>query len=89
MVSSSSERNSLGQPTGYKLMPGDNTHSMLHPDASVSRRGAFITKHLWVTPYVHDEKAAAGDYVNQHPGGDGLPAWTKADRSVQNTDVVL
>ena len=89
LVSNTSESNSLGQPTSYKLTPGDNTHSMLDADASVSRRGAFITKHLWVTPYAPDEKAAAGDYVNQHPGGDGLPAWTQADRSVQDTDVVL
>ena len=89
LVSNSTERNSLGHPTGYKLTPGDNTHSMLHPDASVSRRGAFMTKHLWVTPYAPDEKASAGDYVNQHPGGDGLPAWTQADRSVRDTDVVL
>ena len=89
LVSSSSERNALGQPTSYKLTPGDNTYALPATDSSVSRRGAFITKHLWVTPYEPDEKAAAGDYVNQHPGGDGLPAWTEADRSVQDADVVL
>ena len=26
---------------------------------------------------------------NGHPGGDGLPAWTAADRSIEATDVVL
>ena len=30
-----------------------------------------------------------GDYPNQHPGGDGLPAWTAADRPLENTDLVL
>ena len=89
LVSSSSGRNALGQPTSYKLTPGENTRSMPLPDASVSRRAAFMTKHLWVTPYSPDEKAASGDYVNQHPGGDGLPAWTQADRSVQDTDIVV
>ena len=89
LVSSSSERNALGQPTSYKLTPGDNTYALPASDSSVSRRGAFITKHLWVTPYESDEKAAAGDYVNQHPGGDGLPAWTEADRSVQDADIVI
>ena len=26
---------------------------------------------------------------SQHPGGAGLPAWTQADRSIENTDIVL
>jgi primary-amine oxidase len=26
---------------------------------------------------------------NQHPGGDGLPAWTAADRPLEDTDLVL
>ena len=30
-----------------------------------------------------------GEYLNQHPGGDGLPAWTTADRPLENTDLVL
>ncbi len=89
VVSNSSARNSLDQPTGYKLMPGDNTLAMLDGDAWVTRRAAFITRNLWVTPYAPDEKAAAGDYVNQNPGDDGLPAWTQANRSVEDTDVVV
>ena len=50
---------------------------------------AFATKHLWVTPYQPDERFPAGDYPNQHPGGAGLPSWTKADRPIENTDIVL
>ena len=30
-----------------------------------------------------------GDYINQHAGGEGLPRWTAADRSLVDTDVVL
>ena len=89
MVTNPTSRNAMGQPVSYKLMPGDNTLPFSDADASVNRRGGFTTKHLWVTPYAPDEKAAAGDYVNQHPGGDGLPAWTRANRSVEDTDVVL
>ena len=59
------------------------------PEASVSKRAAFVTKHLWVTPYHPDERHAAGDYPNQHPGGAGLPEWTRADRSIEDADVVL
>jgi hypothetical protein len=33
--------------------------------------------------------AAAGVYPNQSRGGDGLPAWTKPNRSIANTDLVL
>ncbi len=89
LVSNSSARNYLDQPTSYKLMPGDNTRALLDADASVTHRAAFMTRNLWVTPYAPDEKAAAGDYVNQHPGGDGLPAWTQANRSIEDTDVVV
>ena len=44
---------------------------------------------LWVTPFQPDERFPSGDYPNQHTGGAGLPAWTKADRPIENTDVVL
>jgi primary-amine oxidase len=82
-------RNSLGQPVGYKLVPGENVVAFAHENASVTRRAAFITRHLWVTPYRASEKYAAGDYPNQHPGGAGLPEWTRANRSIENADVVL
>ena len=39
-------------------------------------------------PYAADERRAAGDYPNQHAGGDGLPSWTAADRSLVGTDLV-
>jgi len=52
-------------------------------------RGAFMTRHLWVTPFAAGERFPAGEYPNQHPGGAGLPEWTKADRPIENTDIVL
>ena len=55
----------------------------------MGRRAAFATRNLWVTPYEPDERRAAGDHPNQHAGGDGLPAWTAADRDLVDTDVVL
>jgi Cu2+-containing amine oxidase len=45
--------------------------------------------HLWVTAYDPDQRFPAGEYPNQHPGGDGLPAWTAADRPLENADLVL
>jgi len=89
LVVNPSTRNEFGQECGYKLVPGSNVLPFSHPDAPVTQRAAFATKHLWVTPYHPDERYPAGDYPNQHPGGAGLPAWTEADRPIENTDVVL
>jgi primary-amine oxidase len=41
------------------------------------------------TPYRDDERYAAGNYPMQSHGGDGLPSWTKANRKIENTDIVL
>jgi Cu2+-containing amine oxidase len=81
--------NALGQPVGYKLVPHGNVLPFAHEGASVTRRAAFMTRHLWVTRFAPDERFPAGDYPNQHPGGAGLPEWTKADRAIENTDIVL
>jgi primary-amine oxidase len=82
-------RNAVGEPVGYKLMPGENMVPLAAPESSLHRRGAFATKHLWVTPYTPDERYPAGEYPNQHPGGAGLPEWTAPDRCIEDTDVVV
>jgi primary-amine oxidase len=81
--------NALGQPVGYKLVPGGNVVPFAHEDSPFIRRAGFTTRHLWVTPFAPDERFPAGDYPSQHPGGAGLPEWTKADRPIENTDIVL
>jgi primary-amine oxidase len=81
--------NRMGEPVAYKLMPGENTAPFLHPNSSVMQRAGFIANHLWVTPYHPDEIYPAGKYPNQHAGGEGLPVWTQANRSIENTNVVI
>jgi primary-amine oxidase len=82
--------NRLGQPVGYKLVPTMSTPTMLaSPDSSVGKRAGFARHNLWVTPYRPDERRSAGEFPNQHAGGDGLPRWTAADRPITETDVVL
>lgn len=88
-IASASRRNALGQPTAYKLVPGENCLPFAHPTSSLVRRAGFIAEHLWVTPYTPGELYAAGDYPNQHEGGAGLPHWTAADRPVAATDLVV
>ena len=81
--------NRLGEPVGYKLIPGSTPTLLALPDSSIGRRATFATKNLWVTPYAPDEMRAAGEYPNQHAGGAGLPEWTAADRALDDTDVVV
>jgi primary-amine oxidase len=82
--------NGLGQPVGYKLVPTMSTPTLLaSAESSVGQRAGFARHNLWVTPYRRDERRAAGEYPNQHAGGDGLPLWTAADRALTDTDVVL
>ncbi len=78
-----------GYPVSYELMPGHNGMSILSKEDFPVKRAGFTDFMLWVTPYAPNERWAAGDYPNKHPGGDGLPRWTKANRSIEDTDVVL
>ncbi len=41
-----------------------------------------------MTPYDPDEIYAAGKYTLDSKGGDGLAAWVKQNRSIENTDIV-
>jgi primary-amine oxidase len=86
-IESADARNKLGQPTAYKLLPLSAVPAFASPQSSVARRAAFMTRQLWVTAYHPDEIHAAGRYPNQSGGGDGLPAWTAADRPLVNTEV--
>jgi primary-amine oxidase len=81
--------NAWGDPVAYKLVPGPTPTLMARPESSVARRAAFATRNLWVTPYAPAERRAAGEYPNQHAGGDGLPRWTASNRSLIETELVL
>ncbi|MHB8695991.1 MAG: primary-amine oxidase, partial [Solirubrobacteraceae bacterium] len=84
-----SVQNGLGTPVAYKLEPGGNAACFVHPDSSVAKRAGFITGHVWVTPYDPQQRFAAGEYPNQHPGGAGLPACIPAGRPTEDTDIVV
>lgn len=82
-------KNAVGEPVGYKFMPGDNCVPFASKNAWWRKRAGFVNHHVWVTPFREEEKHAGGDYPNQSQGGDGLPRWTEQDRPIANTDVVL
>ncbi|HXD67783.1 MAG TPA: primary-amine oxidase [Solirubrobacteraceae bacterium] len=82
-------RNRLGGPVGYKLVPGDCFPAMLAEDSPVLRRAQVLAHTLWVTPFVEEERWPCGEFVVQSREDRGLPAWTAADRLIEDTDVVL
>jgi primary-amine oxidase len=88
-ITNPSKRNSLGEPVGYRLVPGGNALPFLDPESPVGRRAGFMFRHFWATRYAADELYPAGRYPNQHLGGDGLPKWTAADRSLDNERIVV
>ena len=79
----------MGEPTGYKLMPVENAVPFAQSRTAFLKRAFFTTKNLWVTPYHPHERFPAGEYPNQHSGGAGLPEWSLANRSIEDTNVVL
>ncbi|WP_405578856.1 primary-amine oxidase [Streptomyces sp. NBC_01190] len=89
LVTNPSVVNRLGHPVGYMLYPEGKPVLLADQESDIHRRATYATKHLWVTPYAPDENYPAGDLVNMHTGGAGLPAWTAADRDVENTAIVL
>ncbi|KQY01271.1 histamine oxidase [Mycobacterium sp. Root135] len=88
-VSNSTSHNYLGNPVAYALHPEGNPVLLADDDAPIRKRAMFATKHLWVTAYDHDERYSAGDFVNQHAGNSGLPAFVADDANIENTDLVI
>ena len=81
--------NRYGKPVAYALRPEGAPVLMADAESVIAKRAAFATKHLWVTAADDAERYPAGDMVNQHRGGAGLPTWRAADRDLDGTDIVL
>ncbi|RXZ51127.1 primary-amine oxidase [Agromyces fucosus] len=88
-VVNTEKTNRLGRPVGYELIAQGSPTLLADPESVISQRAGFTRKHLWVTRYDQAERYPAGDLVNQGPGGDGLPRYTAADRSIDGDDIVL
>ncbi|CCQ15076.1 Amine oxidase (Copper-containing) [Rhodococcus sp. AW25M09] len=81
--------NGLGTRPAYKLVPGAAIPSMFDPASPIFQRAQVIGHTVWVTPNCPDERWPSGEFVNQSGVDHGLPEWTEADRSIENTDVVV
>jgi primary-amine oxidase len=86
----STERvNRYGRPTAYTLYPDSAPVLLADPSSSVHARASFAANHLWVTRYDPAQRYPAGDFVNQNPGGAGLPAFIAGDRDIDGADIVV
>ena len=88
-VVNENSRNRLGSPVAYKLVPGGAFPAMIDSSSALFRRAQVMGHSLWVTPYEPDERWPCGEFPVQSEEDSGLPAWTAANRSIENTDVVL
>jgi primary-amine oxidase len=82
-------KNSVGAPTGYKLIAHASPVMLAQKACYMTARGGFATKHLWVTRYAPEERYASGEFPNQHAGGDGLPKYIAQNRVIENQDIVV
>ena len=80
-------KNARGYHTGYVLESHGHAHPLLKK--ADFRRAGFIEHTLWVTAFDADERFAAGDTPNQHPGEPGLPQYVADNESIVNRDIVL
>ena len=81
--------NGIGTHPAYKLVPSGALPPMFADESPVMKRANVIGHTLWVTPNDPAERWPAGEFVNQSVADTGLGQWTKANRSIDNTDVVL
>ena len=88
-IVSTEQANRFGRPTSYTLYPESAPVLLADPDSPLAARAGFAANHLWVTRYDPAHRWPAGNFVNQNPGGAGLPAFIAGDQDIDGADVVL
>jgi len=89
LVASADTETALGTRPAYRIEPGPYSAPLWQDGSEQADRGGFATKQLWATPFDPAQRFAAGDYVAQNPGPDGLVAYTAGDRALVDSDLVL
>ncbi|KAL3647276.1 hypothetical protein CASFOL_008244 [Castilleja foliolosa] len=79
----------VGNPVGYKVVPGPTAANLLDPNDPPQKRGAFTNNQIWVTPYNETEQWAGGLFAYQSRGDDTLEVWSNRDRAIENKDIVV
>ncbi|KAJ8650071.1 hypothetical protein MRB53_003094 [Persea americana] len=84
-----SRRSIVGNPSGYKVVPGGTAASLLDHNDPPQLRSAFTNNQIWVTPYNRSEEWAGGPFAFQSKGENTLGVWSDRDRPIENKDIVL
>ncbi|XP_068650434.1 amine oxidase [copper-containing] gamma 2-like [Aristolochia californica] len=84
-----SRRSHVGNPSGYKIVPGGTAASLLDPADPPQVRSAFTNNQIWVTRYNRSEQWAGGLLTYQSHGEDTLAVWSERDREIDNEDIVV
>ncbi|XP_010264175.1 PREDICTED: primary amine oxidase-like [Nelumbo nucifera] len=88
-VINSNKKTRVGNPVGYKVVPGGTAASLLDHQDPPQLRGAFTNNQIWVTRYNRSEQWAGGVFVYQSQGEDTLAVWSERNRPIENKDIVL
>jgi len=81
--------NRMGQLCGYKIVTTQTPVPFAMDDSKIIKRAGFLKNALWVTPFEPNEKFPAGNYPFQKEIDDGLTKWTRQNRNIENTDIVV
>ncbi|KAL6177134.1 hypothetical protein ACLB2K_048660 [Fragaria x ananassa] len=84
-----SKKTRVGNPVGYKVVPGATAASLLDPEDPPQKRAAFTNNQIWVTQYNRSEQWAGGLFAYQSHGDDTLAVWSNRDREIENKDIVI
>ncbi|PRQ18051.1 putative primary-amine oxidase [Rosa chinensis] len=84
-----SKQTRVGNPVGYKVVPGATAASLLDPEDPPQKRAAFTNNQIWVTQYNRSEQWAGGLFAYQSHGEDTLAMWSDKDREIENKDIVV
>jgi len=83
------KKNRMNQNCGYKIISTQNPIPFAHDDSKIVKRAGFLKHALYVTQFDPMEKFPAGNYPFQKEIDDGLTKWTRANRKIENTDIVV
>ncbi|HSG49272.1 MAG TPA: hypothetical protein VLA43_15735 [Longimicrobiales bacterium] len=77
-----------GYPSGY-LVEGHGARTMLLESDYIRRNAGFTEHTLWTTPLRPGEMYASGPYPTNAPEDAGLVSWTRENRPIEDTDIVV